>query len=328
MKNHYLAKFALNGPFCGINVGLLPMSIEVKNLLKQYGGQKAVNHISFKTGKGEIVGFLGPNGAGKSTTMKILTGYLQPTEGDAFVCGINVVGHPLEAKKKIGYLPEANALYYDMYVREYLGFIATVHRLNGKARQRTEEVIALTGLTTESKKKIGQLSKGYKQRVGLAAALIHDPEVLILDEPTSGLDPNQIVEIREVIRQQGQSKTVLFSSHILQEVEAICDRVIIINKGSLVADDKLANLRQQSSSDTVKVNFKEEVDSLQLQNLSAAISVNKITTNDWQLATNDPELLRKQIFELALRLNLNIVSLHSENQSLEEVFKNLTGGGR
>ena len=185
------------------------MSIEVKNLLKEYGEQKAVNNISFKVNKGEIVGFLGPNGAGKSTTMKIITGYLQQTGGEAYVCGMNVTEDPLATKKKIGYLPELNALYYDMYIREYLGFVAEVHGVNNK-KSRIESVIELTGLSAESTKKIGQLSKGYKQRVGLAAALIHDPEVLILDEPTSGLDPNQIIEIREVIRKQGKDKTVLF----------------------------------------------------------------------------------------------------------------------
>src|SRR5678816_3922242 len=219
------------------------MSIEVKNLLKVYGEQKAVNNISFKVNKGEIVGFLGPNGAGKSTTLKIITGYLQQTRGEAFVCAINVADHPLEIKKKIGYLPELNALYYEMYVREWLAFIAGIHQV-ADPKRRIENVIELTGLKVESKKKIGQLSKGFKQRVGLAGALIHDPEVLILDEPTTGLDPNQILEIREVIKKQGIDKTVLFSSHILQEVEAICDRVIIINKGQLVADDTLINLRK------------------------------------------------------------------------------------
>jgi len=300
------------------------MSIEVKNLLKVYGEQKAVNDISFKVGKGEIVGFLGPNGAGKSTTMKIITGYLEKTSGEAFVCGMNVADQPLETKKKIGYLPELNALYYDMYVREYLGFVAEIHKVENQ-KSKIESVIELTGLTIESKKRIGQLSKGYKQRVGLAAALIHDPEVLILDEPTSGLDPNQIVEIREVIKKQGKDKTVLFSSHILQEVEAICDRVIIINKGELVADDKLSNLRQHSSSsNTVKVNFKESIDKSWLEQLAAARSINKIDANNWQLATDNPEQLRKQIFELALQHNLNIVSLQSDNQSLEDVFRSLT----
>jgi gliding motility-associated transport system ATP-binding protein len=300
------------------------MSIEVKNLLKVYGEQKAVNDISFKVGKGEIVGFLGPNGAGKSTTMKIITGYLEKTSGEAYVCGMNVADQPLETKKKIGYLPELNALYYDMYIREYLGFIAELHKIKNQ-KSKIESVIELTGLTIESKKRIGQLSKGYKQRVGLGAALIHDPEVLILDEPTSGLDPNQIIEIREVIKKQGKDKTVLFSSHILQEVEAICDRVIIINKGELVADDKLSNLRQHSSSsNTVKVSFKESIDKNWLEQLSAAKSVNKIDANNWQLATDNPEQLRKQIFELSLLHNLNIVSLQSDSQSLEDVFRSLT----
>ena len=301
------------------------MSIEVKNLLKVYGEQKAVNDISFKVNKGEIVGFLGPNGAGKSTTMKILTGYIEQSGGKAYVCGMNVADQPLETKKKIGYLPEANALYYDMYVREYLAFVAEVHGIQ-KSKVKIENVIGLTGLSVESKKKIGQLSKGYKQRVGLAAALIHDPEVLILDEPTSGLDPNQIIEIRDVIKKQGKDKTVLFSSHILQEVEAICDRVIIINKGELVADDKLSNLRQRasSSSNTVKVSFKESIDKSWLEQLAAARSVNKIDANNWQLATDNPEQLRKQIFELSLQHNLNIVSLQSDSQSLEDVFRSLT----
>src|SRR5689334_25000238 len=202
------------------------MSIEVKGLTKIYGEQKAVNGISFHVSRGEILGFLGPNGAGKSTTMKMITGYLLPDAGEAIVAGIKVNGQPIEVKKKIGYLPEANPLYYDMYVREYLQFIAEVHQLDNK-QKRINEVIALTGLSNESRKKAGQLSKGYKQRLGLAAALIHDPEVLVLDEPTTGLDPNQIIEIREVIRNLGANKTVIFSSHILQEVEAICDRVVI-----------------------------------------------------------------------------------------------------
>lgn len=300
------------------------MSIEVRNLLKEYGEQKAVNNISFKVEKGEIVGFLGPNGAGKSTTMKIITGYLQQSGGDAFVCGINVADDPLATKKKIGYLPELNALYYDMYVKEYLGFVAEIHKIKNR-KQAIEKTIQTVGLTLESRKKIGQLSKGYKQRVGLAAALIHDPEVLILDEPTSGLDPNQIIEIREVIRNQGLNKTVLFSSHILQEVEAICDRVIIIHKGSLVADDKLSKLRDLSESSTlITVKFKETQDITKLEKLPAALSVKNLGANNWQLATDQPEQLRKQILELALRHNLNIVSLQNENQSLEEVFRNLT----
>ena len=299
------------------------MSIQVKNLLKEYGAQKAVNQLSFTAQKGEIVGFLGPNGAGKSTTMKIITGYLQPTGGEAWVCGISVNESPLETRKKIGYLPELNALYYDMYVREYLSFIAGLHRI-ADTKAAVEKVIETVGLTPESKKKIGQLSKGYKQRVGLAAALIHDPEVLILDEPTSGLDPNQIIEIREVIKKQGQDKTVLFSSHILQEVEAICDRVIIINKGNLVADDTLTNLRKSASGEVVSVSFKETVDRVLLDKLPAVKEIIKNEANNWQLATYDSDQLRKQILALALQHNLNIVSLQSENQSLEDIFRSLT----
>jgi len=300
------------------------MSIEVKNLLKEYGEQKAVNDISFKINKGEIVGFLGPNGAGKSTTMKIITGYLQQTGGEAFVCGINVAEQPLETKKKIGYLPELNALYYDMYVREYLGFVASVHHIEN-AKQKIEQVIELTGLTVESKKKIGQLSKGYKQRVGLAAALIHDPEVLILDEPTSGLDPNQIIEIREVIKKQGQNKTVLFSSHILQEVEAICDRVIIINKGQIVADDKLSNLQKgNKDSHTVMVQFKEKITPVHLAEIKQVSKIEEAENNLFKLHTSDPEAVRKQILELALQQQLNIISLQSESRSLEDVFRSLT----
>jgi len=304
------------------------MSIEVKNLLKVYGEQKAVNNISFKVNKGEIVGFLGPNGAGKSTTMKIITGYLQQDGGDAFVSDINVSEEPLVTKRKIGYLPESNALYYDMYVREYLAFIAEVHGI-ADARTKIENVIQLTGLTVESKKKIGQLSKGYKQRVGLAAALVHNPEVLILDEATSGLDPNQIVEIREVIKQQGKDKTVLFSSHILQEVEAICDRVIIINKGEIVADDKLSNLqRGNQDKHVVKVEFKESVNSSLLHKINDASIVEPqgqfSESTSFKLETLKPEAVRKQILQLSLENNLNIVSLQSENQSLEEVFRSLT----
>jgi ABC-2 type transport system ATP-binding protein len=299
------------------------MSIEVKNLLKEYGEQKAVNNISFKVEKGEIVGFLGPNGAGKSTTMKIITGYLQQTGGEAFVSGINVNDDPLESKKKIGYLPEANALYYDMYVREYLGFVAEVHKIKNQ-KSKIEEVIALTGLKVESKKKIGQLSKGYKQRVGLAAALIHDPEVLILDEPTSGLDPNQIIEIREVIKQQGKDKTVLFSSHILQEVEAMCDRVIIINKGQLVADDQLTNLRKNSGTATkVVLELKEMIDK-DIITTAFGDKVSHVNPTTWKIETSEPEKLKKEILQLTLQNNLNIVSLQTETTNLEDVFRNLT----
>jgi ABC-2 type transport system ATP-binding protein len=301
------------------------MSIEVKSLTKIYGEQKAVDDISFTVGKAEIVGFLGPNGAGKSTTMKIVTGYLLADSGEVSVCGIDVKTAALETKKKIGYLPEANPLYFDMYVREYLDFIADVHSIKNK-KEKIEEVIRTVGLTPESKKKVGQLSKGYKQRVGLAAALIHDPEVLILDEPTTGLDPNQIIEIREVIKQLGQHKTVLFSSHILREVEAICDRVIIINKGKLVADDKLSVLRRQSqNNNAIRVTFKEIIEASLLQSLSAVKSVSKLNTNEWELVSDNVSDTKRLLLELSLQHNLNIVSLQSGEQSLEEVFRSLTG---
>jgi len=290
-----------------------------------YGQQKAVDDISFSAVKGEIVGFLGPNGAGKSTTMKIITGYLLADAGAATVCGIDVKAQPLETKKKIGYLPEANPLYYDMYVREYLDFIAGIHEIKDK-KKKIEEVIAVVGLTPESRKKTGQLSKGYKQRVGLAAALIHDPEVLILDEPTTGLDPNQIIEIRQVIKDLGKNKTVLFSSHILQEVESICDRVVIINKGTIVADDTLTNLRLSNKTyHTVMVQFDQNID---INILAAIEDVQKADQEKaflFKLQTSNPEGVKKHVLMLSLQNNLNILSLQSESQSLEEVFRNLTG---
>jgi ABC-2 type transport system ATP-binding protein len=297
------------------------MSIEVNNLLKQYGEQKAVNNISFALKKGEIVGFLGPNGAGKSTTMKIITGYLEADGGEATVCGISVKHQPQEAKKKIGYLPEANPLYFDMYVREYLDFIAELHKVNNK-KEKIEAAITTVGLTPESKKRIAQLSKGYKQRVGLAAALIHEPEVLILDEPTSGLDPNQIMEIRDVVKQLGQQKTVLFSSHILQEVEAICDRVIIINKGNIVTDSSLSGLLKGQHANEVIVEIKERVD----ERIFADIrDIQKINPTKWKFKTDNPDAVKKKILEIAVNKNLNIVSISSEmNNSLEDIFRSLT----
>jgi ABC-2 type transport system ATP-binding protein len=300
------------------------MSITVNNLSKIYGTQKAVNNISFSINKGEIVGFLGPNGAGKSTTMKMITGYLKADGGTAAVCGITVDESNNETKTKIGYLPEANPLYFDMYVREYLAFIAGIHKVEN-VKEKIEEVIATVGLQVEANKKIGQLSKGYKQRVGLAAALIHNPDVLILDEPTSGLDPNQIVEIREVIKALGKNKTVLFSSHIMQEVEAICDRVIIINKGNIVADDTLSNLQKgKTDKHVVLVTFKEEVPAAALQKINEVSGVEQSSAFNFQLSTANPEGVRKQLMELSLKNNWNIVSLQSESNSLEEVFRSLT----
>jgi ABC-2 type transport system ATP-binding protein len=300
------------------------MSISISNLTKIYGRQKAVDDISFAVGNNEIVGFLGPNGAGKSTTMKIITGYLAADSGTSVVNGLNVNTDPLEAKKQIGYLPEGNPLYYEMYVREYLAFIAGIHDLKSDVKKRIEEVIDLTGLRTESNKKTGQLSKGYKQRVGLAAALIHDPKVLILDEPTTGLDPNQIIGIRQVIKDLGKNKTVLFSSHILQEVESICDRIIIINKGNIVADDSLVNLRSvNKNSHVVLVEFSENVDLQSLKSLAGVENVEQ-NQNQYLIHTSDPEKVKKLLLEFSLNSNLDIRSLQSKSQSLEEVFRNLT----
>ena len=301
------------------------MSITISNLTKTYGSQKAIDNISFNASNNEIVGFLGPNGAGKSTTMKIVTGYLEADSGNVMVNDVDVRTNSLEVKKQIGYLPEGNPLYYEMYVREYLGFIAAIHKLKSGVKKRIQEVIDLTGLTLESNKKTGQLSKGYKQRVGLAAALIHDPEVLILDEPTSGLDPNQIIEIRQVIKDLGKNKTVLFSSHILQEVESICDRIIIINQGNIVADNTISNLRSSgNSSHIVIVQFAEKIDINILTSITGVQKVEEEKLQLYKLQTTDPENVKKQLLTLSLQNNLNILSLQSESKSLEDVFRNLT----
>ncbi len=300
------------------------MSISVTNLSKNYGAQKAVNNISFEVGRGEIVGFLGPNGAGKSTTMKMITGYLAADAGNIQVCGIAAHEQNTDTKKKIGYLPEANPLYMDMYVREYLQFIANVHEIKD-ARTNIESVIKTVGLTLEAHKKIGQLSKGYKQRVGLAAALVHNPEVLILDEPTSGLDPNQIVEIRNVIKTLSAEKTILFSSHIMQEVEALCDRVIIINKGTIVADDRLSNLKKNNGADQrVIVEFKEDVNPAWLSSLHGVAQADAFAPQAFNIQCADAESVKKQLMQLSLEKGLNIVSLKSESRNLENIFKSLT----
>ncbi len=302
------------------------MSITVSNLTKIYGTQKAVNNISFNVDRGEIVGFLGPNGAGKSTTMKMITGYLQADNGTITVCGQTVSLNSLSTKKKIGYLPELNPLYSDMYVREYLDFTGGIQQVK-KLSSKVEAVIETVGLQLEANKKIGQLSKGYKQRVGLAAALIHDPEVLILDEPTTGLDPNQIIEIREVIKRLGKDKTVLFSSHILQEVEAICDRVIIINRGNIVADDLLSNLQKASPAiQTIAVQFKEAVSIDFLSSLQTVTDIKKTAPGSFNIRCTNAEIVKKQLLQLSIDKNLNIVSLQSIEHSLEEVFRELTGG--
>lgn len=301
------------------------MSIQVSELSKTYGEQKAVDNISFSLNKGEIVGFLGPNGAGKSTTMKMITGYLPPSGGQALVSGFDVSKAPLEVRKRVGYLPEANPLYFDMYVKEFLTFIANVHQLGKNAAERIRTVIALTGLEPESKKKIGALSKGYKQRVGLAQALLHDPEVLILDEPTSGLDPNQLADIRQVIKNLGSNKTVILSTHIMQEVEAMCSRVIIINKGQLIADDTLQNLQQrQAGNGYIQVTFGEPVDAAALEQLPEVTRVVGSEGNTWQLFTGNVEAVRKNLLQFALINNRNILSLQSNSQSLEAIFRQLT----
>ncbi|WP_288095631.1 ATP-binding cassette domain-containing protein [Hydrotalea sp.] len=302
------------------------MSVEVQHLLKQYGTQLAVNDISFKLNKGEITGFLGPNGAGKSTTMKMITGYLKSDAGTVLVNGIDVQRNPIDVKKMIGYLPESNALYYEMYVSEYLYFVAGIKKIDQKWKH-IKNVIALTGLELEKNKKIGQLSKGYKQRVGLAAALINQPKVLILDEPISGLDPNQIVEIRNVIKQQGSDKTVLFSSHTLQEVNAVCDRVMIIHKGQIVANDSLQNLQHQKNEVvTVIVSFREQYLTPEQLKFNFVDRVEMITLGNFKLHTKQEQLVRKNLLAFALQENLNILSLQTEQKSLEEVFRQLTLG--
>lgn len=301
------------------------MSIAVQQLSKIYGEQKAVDALSFELNKGEIVGFLGPNGAGKSTTMKMITGFLPPSSGQASVCGYNVVTHSLEVRKRVGYLPEANPLYHDMYVREFLEFIAAVHELGPAGKQRIDEMIDLTGLRPESAKKIGALSKGYKQRVGLAQALLHNPEVLILDEPTSGLDPNQLADIRQVIKDLGNNKTVILSTHIMQEVEALCSRVIIINKGKIIADDQLARLQQSGAGNGyIQVTFGEPVTAAELEQIEGISRVMQQEGHTWQLFTSRIEEVRKNLLQFALINNRNILSLQSNSQRLEDIFRELT----
>ena len=299
------------------------MSIEVSRLAKSYGTQRAVDDVSFRVGKGEIVGFLGPNGAGKSTTLKMITGYLHPDAGNVSVCDIPVQTDPIGARRRLGYLPEHNPLYPDMYIREYLDFMASVHRLNDK-KKAVEEAMTTTGLMPEAGKRIGQLSKGYRQRVGFAAALIHQPEVLILDEPTTGFDPNQISEIREVIRQLGKDRTVLFSSHILQEVEALCDRVIIIHQGRIVADDRLEHLQRTAGQGLIRVSFANAPDPALMQSIPSGRVECSADGLQWSIETEDPEAMRRRLLELSLSHTLNIVSLHTEAGSLEEVFRRLT----
>ncbi len=298
------------------------MSIQVEQLTKIYGTQRALDGISFEAKQGEILGFLGPNGAGKSTTMKILTGYLPQTSGIAKVCGFDVATQAIEVKKQIGYLPELNPLYTDMYVKEYLQFSAEVQGLKNNANKIVDEMIERVGLTIERKKKIGQLSKGYKQRVGLAQAMLHNPKVLILDEPTSGLDPNQVVEIRELIKQIGKDKTVLLSTHIMQEVESMCTRVIIINKGKIVADDKISALQQQSKNElTIVVEFKNDISESVLKNIEGVKMVKQKGKRYFLKCTTD---VREQISNISSTQNWILLSMSLEEETLEAVFQKLT----
>jgi ABC-2 type transport system ATP-binding protein len=302
------------------------MSIKVQDVSKLYGNQKALDQVSFSINSGEIVGFLGPNGAGKSTLMKIMTGFIAPNQGDVWIKDISVVQNSLEVRKIIGYLPENNPLYLDMYVKEYLKFMASIY-LKGKIiKSRVKEIIELTGLEIEQNKKIGALSKGYRQRTGLAQALIHSPEVLILDEPTTGLDPNQIIEIRNLISNIGKEKTVILSTHIMQEVEAICDRVIIINKGVIVADEKPGTIQQKFETDraVVVVEFDKEIELELFKELHFVTHIKKHKINTWLFESPSDKDIRPDIFNFAVKHSLTVLSMQKQEKSLEDVFKLLT----
>jgi ABC-2 type transport system ATP-binding protein len=296
------------------------MSIEVKNITKSYGSQKALDNVSFSVNKGEIVGFLGPNGAGKSTLMKILTTFISADEGSATVNGFDVNTQQKPVQKSVGYLPEHNPLYLDLYVREYLEFNAGVYKV---AKSRIEEVISLTGLTPESHKKIGQLSKGYRQRVGLATALLHNPDVLILDEPTTGLDPNQLVEIRRVIKNAGVNKTVFLSTHILQEVEAICDRVIIIDHGKIVTDKKINKLVEKNEQ-VIEVEFDKPVSEALLSKMPDILSFKNIRGNMWELSFSSASDMRPVVFDFASANQLKTLQMTQKSKNLETVFREMT----
>jgi ABC-2 type transport system ATP-binding protein len=299
------------------------MSIVLKNVTKFYGEQAAVNNVSFSVNKGEVVGFLGPNGAGKSTTMKMITGFIPVSSGEIKVCDLSVDVDSLDTRNLIGYLPEHNPLYLDMYVREYLEFVAKIYKVKN-VKSRIDEMIETVGLQVEQNKKIGMLSKGYRQRVGLAQAIIHDPEVLILDEPTSGLDPNQLVEIRELIKNIGKSKTVMLSTHIMQEVEAICDRVIIIKNGTIVADDIAANLQHENQQQVVYVEFDQPVSKSQIAKIPTVTNARHVIENTWLIETNTKTDLRKEIAQFAQKNSVLVLTMRLEERSLEKVFKALT----
>ena len=302
------------------------MSIKVQNITKIYGKQKALDNVSFEIKTGEITGFLGPNGAGKSTMMKIITGFLPANSGDVFINDINVNEKPLDIKKIIGYLPENNPLYLDMYVKEYLQFVASIHLNKKHIKQKVKDIIELTGLGIEQNKKISSLSKGYRQRTGLAQALIHNPDILILDEPTTGLDPNQIGEIRNLIIEIGKEKTVMLSTHIMQEVEAICDKVIIIDKGKIVADEKSGVIQEKvtSNNNVVIIEFNKQVEKELLENIKGVEKLIKHKDNTWLIESNKDIDIRGDLFNFAVKNNLTVLSLQKQEKSLEDVFKFLT----
>lgn len=307
-----------------LNIWHLTMSVIVKNLTKLYSQQKAVNDISFEAKPGEVLGFLGPNGAGKTTTMKIVTCFIPQTDGTVEVNGYNVEKNPLEVRRSIGYLPEHNPLYKDLYVKEYLSFVARLHGVKN-IRQRVDEMVQMTGLEREQKKIIGALSKGYRQRVGLAQAMLHDPQVLILDEPTSGLDPNQLAEIRNLIKQLGKQKTVIFSTHIMQEVQAICDRVVIINKGEIVANDTIETLKSRVKGESVvTVEFAQSVDKKLLASISKVKQVKDLGKNRWQLLAPAEVDIRPELHQFVIKHNLTLLEMHKEVSSVEDVFQQLT----
>jgi ABC-2 type transport system ATP-binding protein len=300
------------------------MSVVVQNLTKIYGEQKAVNNISFEAKPGQVLGFLGPNGAGKTTTMKVLTCYIPQSSGQATVCGYDVQEAPMEVRKNIGYLPEHNPLYLDMYVREYLRFIAGLHKIN-KPGQRISEMIEMTGLEREQRKPIGALSKGYRQRVGLAQALLHDPQVLILDEPTAGLDPNQLADIRALIKKLGEEKTVIFSTHIMQEVKAICDRVVIINRGNLVADDTIDHLQSVTTGESViTVEFQSKIPQQQLKKIHGVKEVRHLNGYRYQILADAEKDLRASVFDFAVDQKVKLLEMRKEVFEMDEVFQRLT----
>jgi ABC-2 type transport system ATP-binding protein len=300
------------------------MSVIVSNLTKKYAEQKAIDAISFEAKKGEALGFLGPNGAGKSTTMKILTCFIPQTEGKAEVCGVDVAKDAIGVRRMIGYLPEHNPLHKEMYVREYLEFVASIYKINNKSK-RIKELVDMTGLGLEQHKQIGQLSKGYRQRVGLAQAMMHDPEVLILDEPTSGLDPNQLVEIRRLIKDLAKEKTVIFSTHIMQEVQAICDRVVIINRGQIVADDNIASLQNQVVGESVlTVEFSQAVALSQLSKINKVLKIKELGNNRYQINAGLQDDIRADVFRFAVQQNLLLLEMRKETSSVEDVFQKLT----